>query len=463
MAEARDDLVRIDVAGVAHPVGETARVRMQGREGTFRVMPSPQHLVFMRRDGDDSRACLLSGEIRVTGVVCDVASFIGQSGQRGELVVIDRGAQRSIYFDGGHVVGARSSLASERLGEILCQLGVLDPLQLADCQATAASDHLRLGEAAVQHGFVTRDRLFGLVAAQTQEIFHATILVGSGAFYFLESFDEADLAARHQLSIAALVRDGVRRIHEARFFRARIPSSLHVPMALGPAPPEPELKLVHAAMDGVRSVADLGPVLGLSEFEVTRAVFQLVNGGFLTIASPRPQGAEAITDVFNRALVQIHGKCDAAGKGTELREGLARFSTGAGIYDPLFMAAGPQPDGSLKGERVAKNLAALAGDDPDAWLVQLLHEYVGFAMFQAESLLQRDVERDLVRGVADSLAPVRAVDGGPSSSHRAEPPASVRGARVPSTHPSNRPPSADSWDLALPVTPGTGDEPRGTG
>jgi len=413
MAEARDDLVRIDVAGVAHPVGETARVRMQGREGTFRVMPSPQHLVFMRRDGDDSRACLLSGEIRVTGVVCDVASFIGQSGQRGELVVIDRGAQRSIYFDGGHVVGARSSLASERLGEILCQLGVLDPLQLADCQATAASDHLRLGEAAVQHGFVTRDRLFGLVAAQTQEIFHATILVGSGAFYFLESFDEADLAARHQLSIAALVRDGVRRIHEARFFRARIPSSLHVPMALGPAPPEPELKLVHAAMDGVRSVADLGPVLGLSEFEVTRAVFQLIQAGRATIRPPR-LGPRAAVEVYNEAVVLLLRELDAIDQGDVVREQLAAWVTTSSL-GRILEGAGPSDDGALDATRVAANIAKR----PDATAVEealggWLHEHASYALFLARPHLRRAHDRakdgtppvsQLVSGMLEAIAP----------------------------------------------------------
>ena len=49
MAEGRDDLVRIDVTGVAHPVGETARVRLQGRTGTFHVLPTPPQLVVLRQ------------------------------------------------------------------------------------------------------------------------------------------------------------------------------------------------------------------------------------------------------------------------------------------------------------------------------------------------------------------------------------------------------------------------------
>ena len=36
---------------------------------------------------------------------------------------------------------------------------------------------------------------------------------------------------------------------------------------------------------------------------------------------------------FNPALVEIHQKCDGLGKGAELRDGLARFATGGGVYD----------------------------------------------------------------------------------------------------------------------------------
>jgi hypothetical protein len=420
MAEARDDLVRIDVAGVAHPVGETARVRMQGREGAFRVLPSPPHLIYMRQEGADSRACLLSGEIRHPGALCDVASFVGQSAQRGELVVMDRGAQRSIYFDSGHVVGARSSVSSERLGEILCQLGVLDPLQLADCQTTSASEHLRIGEAAVQLGFVTRDRLFGLVAAQTQEIFHATLLVSSGEFYFLDGFDEAELAARHRLSVATLVRDGVRRMHEERFFRARIPSSLHVPVATGSAPPEPELKLVHAAMDGARSVADLGHALGLSEFEVTRAVFQLVQAGHATIRPPR-LGPRAVVEIYNGAVALLLRELDAIDQGDAVRQQLAARATTTSL-GPILQGAGPSDDGGLDAVRVAENIAQRR----DAWAVEealgpWLYEHASYALFLARPHLRRAHERasegtpasrvsQLVSGMLEPLAPRPAID-----------------------------------------------------
>ncbi|HEY8041595.1 MAG TPA: hypothetical protein VIF15_17430, partial [Polyangiaceae bacterium] len=109
-----------------------------------------------------------------------------------------------------------------------------------------------------------------------------------------------------------------------------------------------------------------------------------------------------------------------AGKGRELRTAVEQFATGTGVYGPLFAGAGPMDDGSVQGERVARNVAALAGeDDADAWLTQQLFEYAGFALFHAGSLLPRGDEVALNARVADMLKPLRQQpDGGPPPSRR---------------------------------------------
>lgn len=395
MSDARDDIVRIDSGGVAHPVGETARVRMQGREGEFHVVPSPPHLVLLRRDAAsavDSRAVLLSGEVRAPGVLCDVASFLGQTAKKGELVVLDPGAKRSVYFEGGHVVAARSSVTGERLGEALLKLGVLDEKQLAACREATARNPLRLGEAAVQLGLVARERLYALMAVQVQEIFHATLLVGEGAFYFLDGFDESELAARHRLSVPALVRDGIRRIHETRFFRARIPTPLHVPVPVAqPAPPEASLQPVFAAMDGKRSIEDLCRALGTGEFDVTRAVFQLVQSGHAAIRAPR-LGARAAVAVYNDAVSLLLRELDAIDQGDAVRDQLAERTKTVPLGQVLE-GAGPADDGRLDGERVAANVASR----PDAQAVEevlgnWLHEHASYALFLARPHLKRAQE-----------------------------------------------------------------------
>jgi hypothetical protein len=411
MTEGKDDLVRIDVSGVAHPVGETARVRLQGRSGMFHVLLAPPQLVVMRQaapeGGVGPRACLLSGEVHAPGALCEIASFLGQSPGKGELVVLDRGSSRSVYFDSGYVVGAKSSVASERLGEVMYRLGVLDEQQLAACQQAAASNHLRLGEAAVELGLVVRERVFELMAVQTQEIFHATLLVGSGAFYFLESFDESELAAPHRLSIAALVRDGVRRMHETRFFRARIPSPFHVPVATSQArPSDPELQPVYASMDGVRSIADIGRALAMGEFEVTRAVFQLVQAGAASIRPPR-LGPKAMVDVYNGAMAMLLRELDAVDEGDAVRLQLASRATSTPRAAQVFVGADPSDDWTFDAVRVAENVARLPDADAveDA-LGRWLHEHASYALFLARPHLLRAQARASGDGSAPRVSQV---------------------------------------------------------
>jgi hypothetical protein len=175
----------------------------------------------------------------------------------------------------------------------------------------------------------------------------------------------------------------------------------------GKVVPSDELARVFEQCDGAKNIADIGRATGRLEFDVTRVVFQLVSSGCVTVTAPRPRGPEAIVETVNPALVAVHERCDDAGKGAELRAGLGRFATGGGVYDPLFMGAGPLPDGSLKPDRIGRNIAALAGEDPDAWLVELMNDYVGFALFQAESLLPREVQASLLAEVTELLLPLR--------------------------------------------------------
>lgn len=412
----RDDLLRVDVTGTVHPVGRTASQELRARAGEWRLAPAVDGVVLMRRAAPGAAATLrLAGEVKHPGAMCDVIALVAQSGWRGELVVLEERRHRSIYFDGGLVVGAQTNVPEERLGETLFRFGVVTREQLDEAIRKAAQSGKRFGEAAIELEFVSAEELFPMMARQVEEVFYAVIHVSDGVFYFFDTFEEKVLARRHNLNAGGLLMEGARRMDELAYFREKIPSESYIPVPkdTGRKPPD-ELVNVLAECDGKRSIAQIGRRLGLLEFDVTRAVFQLVSGGFVGVAAPRPQGPEDIVEGFNPALAAIHAECDRAGKGAELREGLARFATGGGVYDPLFQSAGPLPEGTFRAERVGRNLAALAGEDPDAWLMQLLHDYVGFALFQAGSLLPRNVEKELAQSVAEMLKPLRPVDSSAS-------------------------------------------------
>ena len=45
--------MRIDETGALHPVGKVASQRMRARKGAFRLMPAPEHVIFLRYVGED--------------------------------------------------------------------------------------------------------------------------------------------------------------------------------------------------------------------------------------------------------------------------------------------------------------------------------------------------------------------------------------------------------------------------
>jgi hypothetical protein len=272
---------------------------------------------------------------------------------------------------------------------VLYRYGALTEEQV-ESTAKAVTTEVRFGEAAVKLGYLTRERLFALVGKQTEEIVYNVLRVGDGMFYFLESYDEARLTSRQNLSVNSLLMEGVRRMDETKYFRERVPSDQHVPARLPDrSPPEEEFLKVYEAIDGVRSVSDIGRVVGQGEFEVTQALFQLVQSGRVVVHAPRPTGPAAIVALFNEAMTSIFDEIAAIERAGELKEQLASFATGAGVYDALFRGAGPAEDGTLDGPKVAENVEVLVGpQQAEQMLAQWLYEYASFAVFVAEPMLR---------------------------------------------------------------------------
>jgi len=212
--------------------------------------------------------------------------------------------------------------------------------------------------------------------------------------------------------------EGVRRMDEMRYFRDRIPSEQHVPSINdgGKAPPEGAGK-IWGAIDGVRSIASICRVVGQGEFEVTQAIFQLVQSGHVTVLTPRPTGSAAVVALFNEAISLIFHDLDVVGRGGEVREQLSSFATGAGVYDSLFRRAGPAADGTVVTEKIIENIGVLVGpEQAETTLAQWLYEYVSFAVFVAEPFLRgHDTQEPLGHDGAAS---------GPKPRAPAEPPSS---------------------------------------
>ena len=404
--------LRIDATGTVHPVGRSASQSLRARAGEWVLRRSPAEVLVATPAREEARLLRLAGQVRVPGGLCDIVATIAQGGYTGELVVLEEEAARSVYFDGGNVVGAATNVLAERLGEILWRFGTITREQHDQILRSAEKSGKRVGDTAVDLEFVGADELFRMMARQVEEVFYAAVHVADAWFYLFDGFDETVLPRRHHLGTGHLLMEAARRMDEMRFFREKVPSDAWVPApasqpgtAARKAPSD--LIDVLAQCDGRRSVAEIGRRTGHLEFEVTRAVFQLMAGGYVTVGPPRPEGMAAVVEIANRGLVEIHRACGGHAGGGDLRDGLEQFVASTGTYVPLFDGAGPLPDGSLKVERIDKNARVLAGADAELWLATQLVDYASFALFHAGSLLPRDEEAGLKQRVTEILRPLR--------------------------------------------------------
>jgi hypothetical protein len=416
MRDVRQELVRIDARGEAHPIGVVASQRMRARGGAYRMLPAPGHVVFMRytgedgqRDDEDGAVVRLAGEIAAPGTVCDVLALMGQTGWRGELVVLEDESVRSIFFDAGNIVGAQTNVADERLGSVMYRYGALTDEQLERITEGAKAGR-RFGELAVEFGILSQERVYGFISKQAEEIVFGTFAVGDGTFFFLDGFDDSRLASRHAVSANALLMDGVTRMDEMRYFRQKIPSYDYVPGRVeGRAPPQGELLLVYDAVDGKASVEEIGRTTALGEFETTKRLFALVQSRHIAIHPPRASGGPAaLVETANNALRAVLDAADVGGRGREVRDSLSSFAVGAGVYDILFRGAGPDAAGALDPDRVAQNAAIVAaGSDAELLLKQLLHEYASFALFSAGAALGGEKEGELRKALTAVITALR--------------------------------------------------------
>jgi hypothetical protein len=410
MKQARAELVRIDGGGIAKPVGNVAFARMKAREGAYRVLPAPGHIVFMRftgedgrRDAEDGAIVRLAGEITAPGTMCDVIALLGQSGWKGELVVLDGESARSIFFDKGNLVGAQTSVGDERIGMILWRFGVIDEAQ-HEAIVEKLGEGKRFGQIGVELGFFTQDKLFEYIARQLEEIVFPTFAISDGTYFFLDGFDDARLVARHAMSATALLMDGLTRFDELKFFRQRIPSSEFVPARTEKGDPPSDYAQTYAAIDGKTSIEELGRITGGGEFQTTKDVYALLSSRHVELHPPRMAGgAAAVIARANAALSLIHQRADGGGKGTVLRESLAEFLSKSESC-AVLLGSGPDERGTFDPETAVSSAVGAAGDDgAEQALKQCLFEYVAFALFSAGGALGAAIESSIAEDVRPML------------------------------------------------------------
>jgi hypothetical protein len=430
----RDDTLdltlEIDEKGEIKVTSRAVLRRLSAVAGRYRLLPSVGDLLLLQRDDEtatlSSAAVAMCGEIDGPGALANILNFIHFSQLDGTLAAVSGATRKSMFFRRGQVLAATSNLPEDRIGAQLVRFGKLREEALGECvrEVTPAK---RLGAILVERGHITSAALYDAVRRQAEEIFFSTLLIQRGSFYLLKKVDEAALPARLHLDTQSLLLEGLRRIDEMSFFRAKLPSMAVVLKRRDPppaAPPDGDALSVYASLDAPRTLGDVARVTHLGEFAATKAAFELVQTNYIE-AQSQPEIARSrsvkgisipadamalIIDAYNEAFGRLYGTMSGKGKAAALRQGVRAFMSSSVRFAELFRDVVLAEDGTLPRRQLLLNIDGLPDGERLELLQRGLNELLFFVLFVAGDAIDRAEEQELHARVARALEGLPRVD-----------------------------------------------------
>jgi hypothetical protein len=266
----------------------------------------------------------------------DVLSFVSMIRGSGKLQLIHQRMERSIYWKDGEIVFASSNSPEHSLGMFLLRNGKITQQQYDESKrrVTATTRH---GKLLVQMGAISPKDLWWGVKNQALEIIYSLFSWKEGSFVFGDTADEL-VNERIVLSIhtSTVIMEGIRRLDESAVIREKITSLDMVFMKVTGAEPdfgsldmsEHEVALYNT-LDGKRSIRALIGGSEMTEFEVTRILFQLLSARLIEVV--------ADTRAFHPVFLDVEDS-------PELLKVISTYNDMFGrLYAALLNAVGEEP------------------------------------------------------------------------------------------------------------------------
>lgn len=228
--------------------------------------------------------------------LADICQLLAMGMKTGCLSLTDRSNFGYVYFDRGRVIHASVLNRPDRLGELLVRNNVITRADLsAAMEAQAHEKGVRLGELLVKRGALTQEQLQRYISLQIEEAVYHLFTWNQGSFHFDPDQKPDEGLFLVNISAESLLMEGARRVDEWGLIQKKIPS-MDVVFALEKTP-EPDVELTKEQqkllplIDGQRTVEELVHESGMVEFEVAKALFGLIQAGFVARAGQRDAAA----------------------------------------------------------------------------------------------------------------------------------------------------------------------------
>jgi len=228
---------------------------------------------------------VLTGDLSSVALA-DVISLLNISRKTG-MLRCTRGAEtRTVFWEQGEIVFARSNSVRDNLGCFLVRRGLISEEQNSESARRITPD-TRHGKVLVRLGYMTTEQLWWAVKNQVLEIVYALFQWTSGYFEFVDGPIESREKIMLAVPTTKIVMEGIRRLDEWQKFGARIHDST---MLLEPIPGKvpgvgreqdasAEERKVLSLVNGERTVAEISRLSGQGEFESYAALYDALQEG----------------------------------------------------------------------------------------------------------------------------------------------------------------------------------------
>ncbi len=237
----------------------------------------------------------LKGEITTTELA-EIFQMLTQTRKEGTLTVSHADHKKAIYFSKqGVTLLFDSDKKTGSMGQMLLDYGKVTAEQLQQALTVQKESGHRLGEILSGMGLVTQEEIEDLVCTQIQEEIFDLLSWRGGYFEFNEGLRKEPTLLKNRpltnlvIDSNSVLMEAARRLDEWQRIETLIPSADEVPVPTEDRQGAPEgelLQKVLSAADGQSTADELVEKTGLYKFGVYTALYQLLEEGWLRLATP---------------------------------------------------------------------------------------------------------------------------------------------------------------------------------
>ena len=156
---------------------------------------------------------MLAGRASAFDNPLEIISFISHSRRTGSLAFFCEKHRRTLFFDGGQVVGANSTERRDRLGQILVRAGRIGHQRLLREAEAAQRLGLSLGHHLMERGVIDQTALETSLEQQIRDVIFSIVMMTDGDFLLTDN-PRAKASRTVRMDTQSVLMDSLRRVDE---------------------------------------------------------------------------------------------------------------------------------------------------------------------------------------------------------------------------------------------------------